>query len=520
MWSRAGWIALSGIVVAGTYIGCSGTDQAATATGAASSSSGSTGTGGSDTGKCAAAPNAPFSDPLIYLGRAAGDEFVEVLDVVADHPMVYACTSVQGLNIWDATADGPPALLATRVVPPGYTGMHPHCQHVGLDSSNHRLVITNRGDEIEPTPFIHLFDVTNPANPVPLRGWTGPESIEGAVLAGNRIYAAAHTAGILVFEDQGGSNLVEVGRFSDAQSDAWKPVLSGNRLVVAEGSAGLRIYDISAPNPVLVSSVPIEGSSNDVVIDDGTAYVAASSHIAAVDVRAPDQPVLLSTIESTGTAVGLAVGLNDTLLGAEWEKVRGYDISDPAQMTQELSEVLPTSKLFSRVLTVDAAPAAGRFYPGEWSGVHAYRQEPCGIGPDIEVTPEGVSFASIAPGGLDVRALIVRNHGNRPLQVNAITSDDPTMTLSEQTLQVAAGGVGSVEVTFKPTSTQKVTARVTFSSDDPDQPNAVVRVTGNVPGVDIGDPVPAFSLADTDGNTWTNTQLQGNIAVLAYFATF
>jgi peroxiredoxin len=47
-----------------------------------------------------------------------------------------------------------------------------------------------------------------------------------------------------------------------------------------------------------------------------------------------------------------------------------------------------------------------------------------------------------------------------------------------------------------------------------------VRVSGNLPGVDVGDPLPAFALVDTEGKTWDSTALKGNIAVLSYFATF
>jgi hypothetical protein len=467
--------------------------------------------------------DAPHADALIHLGRAASDDFIEVLDVVADHPTVYACTSVKGLNIWDASADGPPALLAGSFAPPGLAGSggkHPHCQHVGLDKAQKRVVITNRGDEIQPTPFVYLVDVSSPSAPVALRGWTGPDSIEGAVLEGTRIYAAAHSSGIIVFEDMGGDALVEVGRFTDALSDAWQPALVGSHLFVAEGDRGLRVYDVSGAMPSLVASVPIEGSSKDVVVSEGVAYVAASSRVAAIDISEPEAPVLLGEVKTQGTAIALAVGVNKTLLVAEWEKIRGYDISDPAAMKLELTEVLPTDKLFPRALTVDAAPEVGRVYPGEWTGVHAYRQEPCAVGPDIEASPDQVSFATVAPGDLDVRAVIVRNYGNRQLKITGVTSGDPSISVNLQALEIEPGKGEAIEITFKPVNNQPVKAKVSLASDDPDQPILDIRVSGNLPGVDVGDPVPAFSLTDTEGKVWDSTALKGNIAVLSYFATF
>jgi hypothetical protein len=158
------------------------------------------GAGGTGAGsaKCDADPSLAHVDALQHLGRGEGDTFIEVLDVVQDHPIVYACTSVKGLNVWDASADGPPTLLQTQISAPTMGGGLPHCQHVGLDRASKELVITNRGDEIQPQPSIWLGDFSNVNNPLPTAGWFGPESIEGAVLDAGRVWAAAHSAGILV----------------------------------------------------------------------------------------------------------------------------------------------------------------------------------------------------------------------------------------------------------------------------------------------------------------------------------
>jgi hypothetical protein len=515
------WVVLGALACAGLFA-CADDEDNPASTSASTGSAGGGGAGGSP-GKCGGDPDAPHADSLVHLGRAESDDFIEVLDVVADHPLVYACTSVKGFTIWDASAEGAPKLLAGGLAPPGLAGgggKYPHCQHVALDKQTKRVAITNRGDELQPTPFLYLLDVANPAAPTPIKGWTGADSIEGVTLSGNRIYAAAHASGILVFEDAGGASLTEVGRFSDAQSDAWQPVLVGSHLLVAEGDLGLRVYDVTGDIPVPVASVPIPGSSKDIIVHEGKAFVAASSRVAAIDIANPAAPVLLGEVETEGTAIALAAGVNNSLLVAEWDRIRGYDISDPAVMKRELSEILPTDKAFSRALTIDAAPEVGRVYPGEWTGVHAYRQEPCAVGPDIETSPDQISFAAVPPGDLDVRAIILRNPGNRPLKITGITVDNPALTVNTPALEVEAGKAKAIEVTFKPTGSQAVKARVTIASDDPDDPLHSVRVSGNLPGVDVGDPLPAFALVDTEGKTWDSTALKGNIAVLSYFATF
>ena len=485
---------------------------------------GSAGAGGSDVPivtKCDLPSNAPPQDPLTYLGRADSPSFIEILDVVQAHPIVYSCTSVQGLNIWNADNGN---LLAGAISPPGLAGGNngnlPHCQHVGLDAPNQRIVITNRGDEIQPQPFIHLFDVSDPSTPLPLGGWTGPESIEGVVLDGNRIYAAAHGAGVMVMNIDASNAITEVARFTDAESDAWQVLKHGDYLLVAEGARGLRVYDITSDQPALVASVPIDGSAKDVVVAGNVAYVAASSRIVSINITNPAAPTILDEVQTAGTAVALAIGRNHTLLVAEWEKLRGYDISNPYDMRRELSEVMPTNADHSRILTLDAAPDAGRVYAGEWSGMHGYNQAECGIGPDIETTPDHLSFPTLPAGESEQRTLTVGNYGNRPLNIDSIITNSPTLTFDGAAVTINPGATLDLAVTFTPTDSMPIQAGLRFSSDDLDQSPFDLGVSANVVGVNVGDPLPSFSLMDTEGNSYNTAQLKGNVVLLAYFATF
>ena len=320
----------------------------------------------------------------------------------------------------------------------------------------------------------------------------------------------------------GAGGLTEVGRVSDASSDAWFPLLVGDHLLVAEGATGLRVYDVSADTPVLVATVPIEGSSKDIAVKDDVAYVAASSRIAAVDISDITNPTLIGEVETAGTAVALSVGINDTLLVAEWERVRGYDIFDPTNMLPELSEVAPpkVGALFSRVLTLVADPDNERAFVGEWNGLHAYSQTACAVGPDVETTPDQISFPTVDPGSADIASLVIRNNGNRDLVITDVMSNDGALTVNPTALTIPPGAGDFVEVTFEPSSTNRLDGLLTLVSDDPDQSAFEVRVSGNVPGIDVGDPLPTFSLLDTDGVMWSNADLQGEVAVLSYFATF
>ena len=327
-----------------------------------------------------------------------------------------------------------------------------------------------------------------------------------------------HTSGVValtVDED----TITEVGRTLAPGTDAWKPVLRDDTLIVAEGEAGLRIYDVSTnENPRLRATVEISGSSRDVVLEGDRAYVATSAALAVVDIADLDAPRLLVEHEVGGTPLGVAVAAPGVVAVAEWDELRGYDVSNPGQVTQVFSEVVPTDDAFSRVLAVDAVPDSGRVFGGEWTGLHQFSLQ-TGSGPEIALNPSSVQFGTLAPGESDDRVLVIRNEGVTPLTVTDIVSADD-VSVNETCFTVPPGGSTAVEVAFTASSTATLQSAVKVCSDDPDEPEALVSLSANVSGVDVGDPVPTFALQDLEGNTWGSADLQGKVTVLAYFATF
>ena len=282
-----------------------------------------------------------FVDGLAHLGRAEGDTFIEILDLIADGPRVYSCTATQGLTIWDATDGSEAALLTQNVGPAGLAHpQFPRCQNLGYDPGNQQMVLTNRGDEIQPDPWLALYDVGDPSAPVELRSLQTSESIEGVVLEDARIWAAAHKDGIVVIDDTGDA-LEIVDAWSDADSDAWKPFKVGDTLFVAEGTTGLRSYDVSGDQPVLLDTVALPGSSKDVIVHEDVAYVASSAFIAAVDVSDPAAMSVLVEREIRGTALALDLGADNVLMVAEWDEVRGYGHHRPRAARSPVGDSAP-----------------------------------------------------------------------------------------------------------------------------------------------------------------------------------
>lgn len=468
--------------------------------------------------ECPAPAGTPFPDPLTHVARANGPTFFETTDVVVDGDLVYACSGVRGLTIWDASAT-PPRELSTEVAPAevSHSGF-PRCQHISLDRNNARVAITNRGDEIQPAPWVWIYDVSDPQRPAPIAGWTpGDVSVEGVVLDGDRVFVAGHGSGVIELRLEGDA-LTEVTRTVDANSDAWQPILLGETLIVAEGATGLRTYD-TQNGLMLQGALAVEGSSRDVVLAADTAYVAASSHIAAVNLADPATPTLLGSTPTTGTALGLALMGDAEVVVAEWDELRAYDFADPSNVQRLFSEIVPTDDLFSRVLAVDAASDGGSVFAGEWRGVHRFDRGSAEASPDISVSPQSLQLGNIGPEHPGVGIAVVRNEGSARLTVNDVVSR-PGVTARPDCFSLEPGEEIAIEVHVEQDGAEEVRTRLEFCSDDPDEPHHAISMTANIPGIGVGDEVPDFSLLALDGSTVSNRDLRGSVVVLAYFATF
>lgn len=456
-------------------------------------------------------------DGLEHRGRGEGASFIEILDLEARGDFVYGCTGTQGLSIWDVATDTG-ELMAQSVGPALLAHpQFPRCQHIALDADGRRAVLTNRGDEVQPTPWLFVYDVEDPTSPMPLRGWTGEASIEGAVWSGDRIYVAAHTAGILVFEDTGGDMLEQVGSFADEASDAWLPILRDDLLYVAEGGGGLRIYDISADDPVPIGSVTIDGSSRDLARAGDTVYVAASSSVVAVDVSDPTNPSVVAESPTAGTSVAIGLGVDELIYSAEWDEVRAYDATT---LERVWSEVVPTGDDFSRVLTLATHPERTRVYAGEWTGMHMFESLSGATAPEVASSPTSVQYGRVEPGDFEDRVVVIRNEGDQTLEVFGFESDSATITIDEPCFSIEPGGLHAAELRFEPESLDVRAGAVRLLTNDPDEEEFEIRFAGNASGADVGEPMPEFMLQDLDGNDWTNADLDGKVVVLAYFATF
>lgn len=125
--------------------------------------------------------------------------------------------------------------------------------------------------------------------------------------------------------------------------------------------------------------------------------------------------------------------------------------------------------------------------------------------PDINVSPRDIDFGDTAVGSTASRVIDVRNNGSTSLQIGSVDMPTGPFAITEQdcanrSLAVATGC--SITVQFGPQTTGSALQDLGIASNDPDEPEVLVSLTGN--GVTDGDtdgiPDATESTAPNDGD--------------------
>ncbi|MDW8256429.1 MAG: NF038122 family metalloprotease, partial [Acidobacteriota bacterium] len=115
--------------------------------------------------------------------------------------------------------------------------------------------------------------------------------------------------------------------------------------------------------------------------------------------------------------------------------------------------------------------------------------------PDIDVQPMALDFGNVTVGSTADRTVTVRNVGNAPLTVTALSIDNPRFTVTSPSapFTVSAGGQQTITVRFAPTAAGAQSGTLRIQSNDPDEGTVSVSLTGQ--GVAAPPPAPGRTLS-------------------------
>ncbi len=455
-----------------------------------------------------------YEDPLVFLSRMPGSTFIEIQEVrVRDDGTVGFCTGVRGLQIVDASSGNSMQLRGSVGSSLG-NSQFPRCQHLAFDGE--LVYVTNKGDEIQPTPFISAVSMSGQLREVATHTKAG-RTFEGIAASAGIVYAAMHSDGLAILR-RAGDQFDELGTVGGL-TNAWGVAVAGSTVYVADGAGGLAVIDASDPSQArVIGRAETGGTAQSVVLDGDTAFVAAGSvGLVAVDISKPDQPTVLSTMDTPGTALQVAVS-NGRAYIADWNDIRVFDVSDPTSPSPLASERIETDEPFSRVLGLSVRGET--VFAGEWTGLYAYEFMPERSAPDIGIAGETVEFGNVDTGETDAVAVIVRNDGSELLVAYELETANGPFEVNSKSLVLNPGESGVVEVFYTPETGLEDHGDLIIRSDDPDEAERRVPLVGNRLGFGVGDTAENVRVRLLGGGEFNSEDEAGKIVVLAYFATF
>ncbi len=114
-----------------------------------------------------------------------------------------------------------------------------------------------------------------------------------------------------------------------ALTDAWRIFLNGNNAYIADGSAGLRIFDVSGNTPLLLGTYNTSGTAYDAVVSGSYAYVSdGTSGLVIVNISNPSSPALTGSYNTPGTAYATRLS-GTTAYVADGTSMQVLDVSNP-----------------------------------------------------------------------------------------------------------------------------------------------------------------------------------------------
>ncbi|MDJ0762345.1 MAG: hypothetical protein QNJ97_05095 [Myxococcota bacterium] len=241
---------------------------------------------------------AVVQDRYIFRGASAGlviQEIDPTGDKIADLSVVYLPDAVTDIALKKDVAYiacGPQGVVAVDLSEPKAPA-----SLVTLDTPGAALRLHIQGDTlaIADGPMgIVLVDISDPRAPTPRSTWRSQGYVRDVILSGTTLYAAEDRAGIIALTTDGNGQIADLAWRKHTDGQARAVFLDdSNRLYVANGPAGLLVFDVTLSNaPKALGQLSFEDMVRDVTVlpDAHRAYIAnGDDGVQVVDVSNPSQ---------------------------------------------------------------------------------------------------------------------------------------------------------------------------------------------------------------------------------------
>ncbi|MDH5403020.1 MAG: hypothetical protein OEY49_11060 [Candidatus Heimdallarchaeota archaeon] len=152
--------------------------------------------------------------------------------------------------------------------------------------------------------YFKIYDITNPRNPIHLKNIYTTPFDRGIAIAGNYMYVAYDTSGILIYDISDPINPVVVKQITGT-TRIYELFIDGDTLYCAAGeNGGLIVVDITNPaSAYILKTYPLTGTAVQIIVDGDFAYLSNSAGgMTIFDVSNPKNPVILYTLTGSHVA--------------------------------------------------------------------------------------------------------------------------------------------------------------------------------------------------------------------------
>lgn len=225
-------------------------------------------------------------------------------------------------------ADGSSGLHIINITDPG--NLIPVGSFGTPGSAGDVVVAGNHAFVTDSVTGLEVVDISDPTNPIPVGSCVTPGTAVNVAVSGNYAFVADGAPGFQVIDITDLSNPVLVGSY-DTAVGARDVAVSGDHAFVADGPTGLLVFDISDPvNPALVGSHDTPSSATAVDLSGDHAFVAdGSSGLQVIDISDPANPAPAGSIDTPGSTKGVRVSGHHAFVTDGVSGLQMIDISDP-----------------------------------------------------------------------------------------------------------------------------------------------------------------------------------------------
>jgi hypothetical protein len=480
-----------------------------------------------------------FQSPLVRLKRLQGENghlHVDEVRYRASDGRLFQCSYTFG--VVDATNPAQMDYLAQNLrhtIPDDERT--PGCIHLAYDGD---IVYTTHRGNIRNPAFLTTWDVSqvDPEDDeaiIPVQGPVLQEPgvrYEGVDVGEDGVvFVAISEDGLGVYRrDPETSEIERMGELGDIGS-TWGLRVQGDTAYLTDLDGNLVVVDVADPeSPQLLGTVETGGVARGLAVEGDYAYVAAGSvGLVVVDVSDPAKPEVVSTTDTPGTAIRVNVSDGHAFV-ADWNDARVYDVSNPAEPAFVGAVRLTTDVVYPdddgrppvTARTLGIAADGNNVFVGNWWVLYSYRLYPDRVAPSV-LLPEDVSLVDLGPveeGEEQTVRIPVANQGTAPLTLFHNWTTNEAFTVSPRQVRIEPGDEAELTVSYAGTGTERDTSLLNIWTDDPGQPVRSAFLVANQPGLGMGKELPETRAVLLDGTEWSSSQAEGDVLLLAYFATF